>query len=492
MSPVARLAALTLATGYVRGMRAAIGSVHRSNFCLEFVVMLHSNRQAGVARLLAICLAGGVMPMNAPAWAQEVEMPTNAPAWAQDAAGSEREVSLPELLAFAERHAPTVVVALQRARYSDAARAGAEPWFRDNPNLQLGVGPRFNGARDRDFDFVASVGQPLEIAGERGLRLKAAERVGERFDAETDLIRWALRNEVVLAYRSAAVARERVALTDRLVRFANELLSVAQKRLAAGDANIIDVRIAQTEVAQTRQTKLAAARDLRIARLRLAEVTGWPIDAPPQVVAGLYPPRSVPSLSAVLASAEERHPELLVRRAVRDEAQARVELADREAWPTPVLGVQVAREGSAGSPANYIVLGTLGVPLNLWQRNQGERAQRRVDQDVARTEESVATRALHARIARAHAELSAASEALELFTSSVSPALEESLTLLQRGFDAGELPLLTVAAARERFLSTQHQTLIAYSDYYRALADLESAVGAELPIISADPRQEAR
>lgn len=406
---------------------------------------------------------------------------------AAPAAASEHEASLPELLAHAELHAPAVQLAARRRGYAGAARAGAAPLLRQNPTFELGIGPRSSGASGRDLDYFASLGQPVEVAGERGLRLDVAARLGERLDAEATSTRWELRREVVLSYRSAVVARERVAIADRGVRFAGEMLGIARRRLAAGDATAIEVRVAATDLAQARQAKLSAEQDLRAARVRLAEVTGWAIEAPPSVPAGLEAPRAVPPLSAVMEAAQERHPELRARRAAVAEARARVALADREAWPAPVLGVEVAREGSADGPASHIVLGTLEVPLPFWQLNQAERARSRVDEEVARAEESATSRALRARIARAHAELASASERLLIFTSGVAPQLEDSLSLLRRGFDAGELPLLDVAVARERFLAAQRDALTAYADYYRALAELEFAAGAELPAASPAP-----
>jgi cobalt-zinc-cadmium efflux system outer membrane protein len=145
-----------------------------------------------------------------------------------------------------------------------------------------------------------------------------------------------------------------------------------------------------------------------------------------------------------------------------------------------MFGVSVAREAHAPHP-NYIVLGTIGVTLPLWQRNQGERARTRVDEGVARTEQSAVAVVLRARIARAHSELEAAAERVRIFASTVAPSLEESLTLLRRGFDAGEIPLINVAVARERFLQTQRDALGAYFDYYQALADLEAAAGIGPP-----------
>ncbi len=425
-------------------------------------------QRAAAARLLSAFLAAYVLYAVSSTLAQELEP-------------HEREVSLSELLLFAEKHAPTTQVAAKRTGYAQAARAGAEPRVRSNPTLEVGIGPRFNGASDHDFDFIASLGQPVEVSGQRRLRLEAAARLSEQLDGQLEAVRWEVRREITVAYQSATVARERVHITERLLSFADELLATAQRRFSVGDANVIDVRVAEIDQAEARQAKLAAAQELRSARIRLAEVSGWPIEAPPNVVPGLASTRAVPSLKEVMEAAADRHPELRARLAATAQAHAQMQVADREAWATPVVGLQVAREGSAGSPANYIVLGTLGTTLPFAQRNQGERVRARVDEEVARAEEGVATRALHGLIARAHAELSAASERLAIFTSSLTPKLEDNLTLLRRGFDAGELPLLTVSTARARFLQAQYDALAAYADYYRALAELEFAMGVQLP-----------
>lgn len=440
--------------------------------------MSHMTHRGSLARLLPISCALVATGIVLPAIAQTPPI---------FEVMSEREVSLAEMLTFAEQNAPSTEISARRRGYAEAARAAADPLLRGNPTLELGIGPRFGGAGNQDFDFLTTLGQPVEIAGQRGLRLRAATRMGERLDAETSMTRWEIRREVILAYRSAVVARERVVATEGIVRFTGEMLVISRRRLAAGDATVIDVRVAETDLAQAQQSKLAAEQELRTARVRLAEVTGWAIETPPSVPAGLGPLGAIPTLAAVMDLAQDRHPELRARRAMVSEAHARVELADREAWPMPVLGMQVAREGAAGSPANYIVLGTLGLPLPFWQLNQGERARRRVDEDVAQAEERATVRALQARIARAHAELVAAGERLSLFTSNVIPPFEESLALLRRGFEAGEISLLNIAVARERFFAARRDALAAYADYYRAFAELEFAAGSELPLASSLP-----
>lgn len=388
-------------------------------------------------------------------------------------------VPLEALLAYAETHSPALRVASKRTGYAAAARAGADPLLRQNPTLEFAIGPRFNGAVSRDFDFVAALSQPVEIAGERASRVNASEKLERRLESEVVATRWHVRRNVVYAFNAALVAKEQTQVATQVQRFCEEMLGVVQRRLAAGEATAIEVRVAELEVARSKHSVLVAEQSQQQARLRLSEAVGWPVAESLEVNGDFSTPSAPPAL-ATLLSATERHPTLLAQRAAIDEAQARRELAEREGTLTPVVGVQVSREGAAGSPANYILLGTLGVPLPLWQRNQQQRVQTRVDAEVAVEEERASRQSTRSRVAQAHSEMSSAFARLTLFADEIAPRLDESLTLLRRGFEAGEIPLLDVAVARERFLTVRRDLLLAYVDYYRAAADLEFATGAEL------------
>lgn len=391
----------------------------------------------------------------------------------------EREVSLDEIVAFAERHAPAIALASRQRAYALAERRGAEPWLRDNPRLELGVGPRFTGG-GTDVDAFAALEQPIEIGGQRARRLTAAERAAERAAAEIAAVRWEVRRDVVLAYHAAVIARERLELARRMVVLSEALLTAAERRLAAGDVSAIEVLTARAELAETRHEALRASEAFRVARLELARTAGWPLSAPPQVSGVLDPPGPVPSLDDVLRSSKGRHPELVLRQAAVREASARVAVADRTAWPSPTLGVEVAREGAPGGAPSTILLGSVGMPLPIFRKEQGGRATARAAVDVSRTEAAIAARALEAGLVRAHAALAGAAERIALLTTSGVPPVEEALALSMRGFDAGEVPLADVIALRERLLSVRLELLDAHEDHARALAELEFAAGAAL------------
>lgn len=394
-------------------------------------------------------------------------------------ARAEEPVPLAQLLDYAEEHAPAVELARLGRQRGAAAELSAAPLLWHNPSVELGVGPRLGAQGQAGLDLFVSIAQPVELFGQRGLRQGAAAGLGARLEAELRLVRWETRREVTLAYRLAQVAEERCRLAARALAFNQELAAAAARRLAAGDAAAIDVQIAAVDETAAEEERLAADQERATALIHLTEVSGWPLDAPPEVQPGLAAPVPVPPLSALLSRALAEHPVLGLRRAEVVAASAEVALREREAWPAPVLGASVSRDGA--SPESYTVLGTIGLALPLWRSGQGERRAAEVEVSLAQAAEKAAARSLESRISQAQIVLGTTAARLALYTARVAPSLERGLALLERGFQAGELPLSTVTVARERFLSAERQALIAYAEYYRAQAELELAIGTELP-----------
>lgn len=392
-----------------------------------------------------------------------------------------RPVSLDAILAYADRHAPAVRVARTQLLRGEAAERGAAPLFPDNPELSVGAGPRVV-AGDTAIDLQASLRQRFEVAGERGLRLEAARRFQERLEAELDQVRWQVHRDVHAAFHVALVARERTRAAERLLAFQERLQEIASRRFEAGGVSPLVVRIAEGETAQARVSLIAAEQASEAARLRLAELSGWPAANPPEPAGALDPPREAPSLDRIVEVAARYQPVLRTLSASIAEAEARVELADREAWPEPAIGVQIVREGAEGgsSASETVVLGTLSVPIPLWRRNQGDRAAARAELAISSEQASAFARRLGARLARTKGAVDAAARRVAAYGEKILPRFEENLRLIRRAYELGEIDILEVSVARERFLRIQTAALDAYADYFRAAAELESAVGADL------------
>ena len=389
-------------------------------------------------------------------------------------------VSLEAILAHADEHAPRLRISRAELERGKAAVDGASVVLQRNMMAGAAAGARIaEGAVGVDFQVWLT--QPIEIAGERKQRIRTAEKFDELTRKELQEAEWIVHREVHAAFHAALVARERWKVVDKLLLSTEELVSVAERRLQAGDISPLAVRLAKGELAQARQTSLSAERAYRSAQLELAEVSGWPPDELPEPLGGLDEPQRAPPIEDLLQLAEERHPGIAARQSAVGEAEARVRLEDREAWPEPSLGVMYTRESLPNVRIQeHIIQGTMMLPIPFSQRNQEGRARARANLSVRQAEEQSFRQTLRARLTRAAIAVDADANRIAAYGTEILPAFEGNLTLLRRAFELGEVDLLQVLVARERLLRIQQDALTAQQDYYRDVAALEAEVGTEV------------
>jgi cobalt-zinc-cadmium efflux system outer membrane protein len=389
-------------------------------------------------------------------------------------------VSLGAMLAHADEHAPRMLVARAELERGQAAVDGASVVLQRNAVAGASAGPRIaEGARA--VDFTVRLAQPIEIAGERKQRRQTAAKFQQLTAKELQETQWLVHREVHAAFHTALVAHERWHVVNKLLVSTEELLSVAERRLQAGDISPLQVRLAEAELAQVRQTSLTAERGYRSAQLELAELSGWQPDPLPEPVGDLDEPRRVPLIKDLLSLALQQHPGIAARATAVEEAEARVRLENREAWPEPVLGVTYTREALPNIRIHeHIIQGTIALPIPFSQRNQQGRAHARADLAVRQAEQQAFGQALRARLTRAAMAVDADANRIAAYGTEILPAFEGNLLLLRRAFELGEVDLLQVLVARERLLRIQQDALTAHQDYYRDVAALEAEVGAEV------------
>ncbi|MCB9637270.1 MAG: TolC family protein [Sandaracinus sp.] len=392
-------------------------------------------------------------------------------------------VSLEALLAHAERRAPTLAIAEAELDLADGDFGVAEPLLPNNATLQAGFGPRIQGDANgaSDLNVQVQLLQPFEIAGQRPLRFDVARAARATRGRSLERARWEVHQRIHAGYRGALAARRRAEITQRLSTFATQLVDIAHRRVEAGDAAPLIERLAEADAAQARQNAVAALQAYRDACLALAEIAGWGAASPPEPIGSLPAPRRAPSLAELTELAQAHNPELLVRRAAVDEARLRVDLAHRDAWPDPQLGFQYSYEGAPnGGIPEHVILGMLQINIPSFALNQAEIARTSAEHGVAEARRDALASIVEVRLERLRTAVNAAAERVESYGEDILPRFEENLTMLRRAFELGEIDLLRVSVALERFLSVQQQALGAHVDYFAAVAALEAQVGEEI------------
>ena len=400
---------------------------------------------------------------------------------AQNEAGVEEvgePITLSQLLDFAGDHAPDIQQARERIGLGEAAIEGAEKFQQFNPEIESEFGV---GLGDFGLSRIeVTLKQRLEVAGERGLRIEAARQRKQALVAEFAQARWDVHQQVHRLYRLGLVDQEQVEIEREVLEFTQDLFQVAEQRFEAGEEPRTSVIVARAEVAKARQRLLQAEVSYLRTLRNLGATVGWEKQAPPQPTGEPEEARPVPSKAELLERAFEEDPQLAVLRARLEQARAELALEERKVWPNPLFGVGYERENLGSTAVEDKLRLVVGVPLPLWDRNQGEIAAAKARTDIFRQAIDNRRKVLKSLVLKQAESVQAAYRQAQIYQEEVLPALETQLELLQKGFKLGELSLLDVMNARDRLLAVQRQYLGALNQYYDAVSELEELVGTAI------------
>lgn len=293
-----------------------------------------------------------------------------------------------------------------------------------------------------------SLTQPLSVSGEGLAARRSAVAEVEAAEARLARARLEAAADVRLAWVAAVEARQRQVLAAEAVELATRLRDGAERRLATGEASLLDARLARLEESEALAAwmETLATEGERLAAL--AALVALPVDEltiPDDPLAGAPPPAE----GAALARSDVL--------AARSEVEAdRAALArERSAVLPPIgFGAFYEQEGE-----ELRVGPSLSVTLPLWRRNADGRAAARAGLHASGARLDAAE-----RIAAAEQEASrevlermtAAADRMDVDVPSEARAALESIAL---GYEAGELDLLSAALLRSEVLEGQRRWL---------------------------------
>ena len=394
-------------------------------------------------------------------------------------------LSLEEALRRGEQYVPALVRAQNEAIQTDSKRVGAALLLPQNPYASFlgGYRQEFTSTPTATgFQYQFHLEQQVEIAGQRSTRIRSVEAQRAVAAANTAYARTLTRALLQVAFIQGVLAEQRVTVERNREEIGKQLLESAKIRFSLGAAGDIEVNLAQIEGGRVAAERAQAevAREERLAELRI--LCGLPALQPLRLLnPSIEPPRlrtehqAVESLGVL---AEQQRTDLLAitrqREALRTE---RVRLI-REAVPSPILSFDLQRD----LPGQEFYGGTLGLPLPLWNRNQGPLAQVSAGEVVQKNEERLLRVRIRNEVALAHRKLMLLRNQEEAFVQTVLPLAERNLDLLRRGWQAGKFDLFRVITASRELAETRLRHLDLLDDLWKASIELERAVG--VPIFS--------
>lgn len=327
---------------------------------------------------------------------------------------------------------------------------------------------------------MVGLGQTFPAPGARGAR----ERAGlSAASAERAMVAERIRTirrdaEHAFADYVEATARHRIHLEHRAV--ALRTLELARARHAGG-GSLTDVTQAEVELARMDVDVVGDRSRIDGTRERLNSLMarpplsplGPPISGEPEIAAW--------DLATELAKAREQRPELRAAAAQRDARQEEASAAEKEA-KLPSFRVAALYFAPVGMmPVHgFGADASMSLPW-LWGEARSRSKARREAAEAARAEARAATIPVDAEVSMADANMRALALRLQTLRDRALPASRRSFDAAWAGYEAARTDVLTLLAARRAVVDVETDIVAARAALDHALADLDAAVGAEVP-----------
>lgn len=351
-----------------------------------------------------------------------------------------------------------------------------------DPELTVGVSQYDITRRGNPTMAGPQLSIPIELGGKRRSRIAVAQSAlgAAGFDYE-DATR-TLRGLAANAFVDALHARLVVAQKESALSHLQRLVSVNERRLAAGDIAEVDYLQSRVEAQQFQAEVLAAQGELHSDEAAMAQLLGPDVEPTFNVVGDLKFAQATLDVPSLLATTDKRSD---VRAAATRVQEAEQQIASEEAKRVVDISLGAGWQHSfaasgdegGGARAADLVSASVSVPLPFSRIYKGElEAARHTLRQTQSQLEATRTRA-RAELRKALAAFQAASQRVALYDQGT---LSDSLSVLEKtlySYEHGDATLVEVLIAQRTASDVHLAYLDALADRAHALIAVGQAAG---------------
>ncbi len=332
----------------------------------------------------------------------------------------------------------------------------------------------------RSGQVYPQIQQLFEMAGKRGYRIESAGFGTQSAEANfEDAIRQ-LGFTVKDTYYRVQLAQRRLALAeenrDRFSRIL-EINTIRFKKGYIAEVDLIRIRLQlidfQSQVIQFIQEADSARADLR-QLLRLSPAVRL------ELTTELEFHRIDPDIDKLRMLALEARPDLRAKRYLQAQRIADLKLARAYRYPDVTLGGGYAVQGPTGPDLQQQAMMSVGVPLPLFNRNQGGIMQAEVAVQAAEADLNKTINQVENQVDVAYRNLVQSRRLVEAYLGGILEDARATFTIVEQAYERGGATIIDLLDAARTSRTIQQNYIEALFNYQRNLFQLESAVGQEI------------
>ena len=450
---------------------------HKTGSGRQFVL-----KQTGLCRMAGLGLLATVLALGTPLVHASMEAAVKPPSIPPAITPASLRLSLEEALGHFLRQNLDLLM----AKFGIESAKGQQITARLFPNPTLSIGTLSAYTQGRNLgnsgQLFAQAQQLFELAGKRGYRIESAaygtQSAEAAFEDAVRQLGFTLKDtyyRVLLAQRRLTLAEEN---RDRFSRIL-EINTIRFKKGYIAEVDLIRIRLQfidfQSQVIQSIQDAETAKADLR-QLLRLSPVTQV------ELTSDFDYKRVDPDIERLRTVALDMRADVRVKRFTHSQREADLKLAKAYRVPDITVGGGYAIQGSKGPDNPGQVALNFGLPLPLFNRNQGGIMQAETAVQTAEADLNKTLNQVENEVDVAYKNLIQSRRLVEAFLGGVLDDARATFTIVERAYERGGATILDLLDAARTSRTIQQNYFEALFNYQHNVIQLENAVGQEIPL----------
>jgi len=436
-------------------------------------------KRAWAARIIGlwVCLLGPALVFSNPGLTGEGQYPiadeTEGPASLTGAV-----LTIEAALAYAREHNAAIRAA--RSRVQAAQKVPAQASAYEDPMVTWEA---WNAPEDFRIDEAGNnifkLSQKIPFPGKLRLKGEIASKDAEKAEAELKAVEIDTVAQVKKAYYALWLVYRNLEVYRRDQELVTQFARIVEQKYALGQVSQPDVLRAQVE--RTRLINWVTTETLALgkAQARLNALLSRPPEAP--LGAPQDPP--APALPYSMAELEKLtlgiRPELLAQTRALDKERLALALARKAYYPD--FGVSINRFVNFDERDGFGISVSASIPLAFKYKYDAGVGEATANRQAAQDELWRLRDLALFEVKQALVEAQTALEQRNLFLYTHIPQAEQALQASQIGYQTGTLDFLSLVDSVRAIEQIHLEHLMAAANFERAWAELERAVGRELP-----------
>lgn len=390
----------------------------------------------------------------------------------------DKALTLEVVLAYAREHNPAIRAAKSRSLAAQKVPAQASAYEDPRVSWEAWNAPE-NFRIDEAANNIFRLTQTIPFPGKLRLKGEMAAKEAERMEAELGATEIDTVAQLKKAYYDLWLVYQNLEVYRRDQELVAQFARIAEQKYAVGQVSQPDVLRAQVEL--TRLINRVATERLTASKAQ-ARLNAL-LSRPPESPLGMPQNPPTPALPYAMAELEEltlrNRPELLAQTSTLEKERLALALARKSYYPD--FDVSLSRFVNFGERDGFGIMVSASIPLAFKYKYDAGVGEATANLQAAQSELWRQRDLALFEVKQASVEAQTALEQLNLFLYTHIPQAEQALQASQIGYQTGTLDFLSLIDSIRAVEQVHLEHLMAEANFERAWAELERAVGQELP-----------